>query len=72
MLSNPAPIQERAIERLCTDAMYRVASLLGIAFDMDDPEQALVSAVERAVAALVVRAGVRPRVEPGCGADHGG
>ena len=45
-----------SMETLCSDAIHRIAILIGVAVDLDDPEPALVSAVERAVAALVDRA----------------
>ncbi len=42
-----------SIETLASDAFERVAQLLGVAVDLDAPEQALFASVERAVAALV-------------------
>lgn len=45
-----------AIETLCSDAIQRIATLVGISVDLDDPEQALVFAVERELAVLVERA----------------
>jgi hypothetical protein len=43
----------RSAEWLCSDAIERIARMIGVAVDMDEPEQALVAAVERSVAELV-------------------
>lgn len=43
----------RTFEWLCSDAIERIAVLVGVSVDLDDPEQAVVSAVERRVAELV-------------------
>lgn len=43
----------RAFEWLCSDAIERIAVLVGVCVDLDDPEQAIVAAVERSVAELV-------------------
>jgi hypothetical protein len=42
-----------SFEWLCSEAIERIARVVGITVDMDEPEQALVAAVERRVAALV-------------------
>ena len=46
-------------ETSTSDAIERIARLLGVSVDLDDPEPALVAAVERAVAVLVQRRGPR-------------
>jgi hypothetical protein len=43
----------RAFEWLCSDAIERIAVLVRVCVDLDDPEQAVVAAVERRVAELV-------------------
>jgi hypothetical protein len=40
-------------ETLASDALERIARLLGVAVDLDDPEPALFAAVEKAVTLLV-------------------
>jgi hypothetical protein len=40
----------REMETLCSDAIERIAVMLGVMVDFDDPEPALVAAVERGVA----------------------
>ena len=50
-------MNEMRVETLCSGAIERIARLVGVPVDLDDPEPALVAAVERAVAALVKRAG---------------
>ncbi len=41
-------------ETMASDALERLAKLLGISNDPDDPEPALIAAVERAVNELVI------------------
>ena len=56
-------------ETLASDALERLAQLLGIATDLDDPEPALITAVERKVAELVGRGenrGLRVEGESTC------
>jgi hypothetical protein len=43
------------METLCSDAIERIARMVGVPIDLDDPEPALVAAVEHEVAALVER-----------------
>ncbi len=40
-------------ETMASDALERLAKSLGVPADLDDPEPALIAAVERAVAALI-------------------
>ncbi|WP_035680986.1 hypothetical protein [Bradyrhizobium liaoningense] len=49
------PPRDRSFEWLCSEAIERIAVVVGITLDMDEPEQALVAAVERRVAELVRR-----------------
>jgi hypothetical protein len=49
----------QAHETMASDALERLALLLGITADLDDPEPALIEAVERRVAELVGRDAAR-------------
>ena len=52
---HPCDAPSGETETLCSDAVERIAVMLGVAVDLDDPEPALIAAVERAIAALVDR-----------------
>jgi hypothetical protein len=41
------------METLCSDAIQRIAEMIGVAVQLDDPEPALVSAVEKRIAELM-------------------
>ena len=48
------PNEMKTYETMTSDALERLARLLEISIDLDDPEPALIAAVERAVAELVI------------------
>ena len=50
-----SPTALNSVETLASDALERLATMLGIALVLDDPEPALISAVERAVGSLIAR-----------------
>jgi hypothetical protein len=54
-------VLQRETETLCSDAIERIARVLGLSVDLDDPEQALVAAVESRIVALVERKWVKKR-----------
>jgi hypothetical protein len=45
----------KSTETLASDAIERMARRLGLIVDLDDPEQALIAAVERRVEELIVQ-----------------
>lgn len=49
-------ISRYSMETLCSDSIERIARMLDVQVDLDEPEPAFVAAVERAVASLVERA----------------
>jgi len=62
------PAEATSYETMTSDAFERLGHLLGISTDLDDPEPALIAAVERAVAELVH--GGQARREPDDIANH--
>jgi len=53
-LERNMPNEMKTYETMTSDALERLARLLEISIDLDDPEPALIAAVERAVAELVI------------------
>ena len=52
-LAGSKPKSATANELLCSQAMERLAHALGVTVDLDDPEQALIAAVDRRVRDLI-------------------